>query len=79
MSRHFEGGWGGFPIFLVDLPASFIALLLSNVLGIRTEYVLLVVGTAWWFCIGMLIAKLFTWLSTKTRKVGERPLTSIRR
>jgi hypothetical protein len=71
MSRRFEGSWGGFLIFLVDLPVSVPALLLSNVLVIRTEYVLLVVGTAWWFCIGVLISKLFTWLSTKPKNVEK--------
>lgn len=68
MSRHFEGSWGGFLISMVDFPASILALLLSNVPGIRTDYILLVCGTAWWFYIGVLIAKLFTFISAKTRK-----------
>jgi len=68
MSRHFEGSWGGFLIFQVGFPSSVLALLLSNALGIRTDYTLLVCGTAWWFCIGVLIAKLFTFISAKTRK-----------
>jgi hypothetical protein len=53
---------------MVDFPASILALLLSNVPGIRTDYILLVCGTAWWFYIGVLIAKLFTFISAKTRK-----------
>jgi hypothetical protein len=58
MSRHYEGSWGGFLIYLVDFPASVLVLLLSNALGIRTPYALLAGGTAWWFCIGILITKL---------------------
>src|SRR5262249_54736051 len=68
LGRHFEGSWGGFLIFLVDLPASVLALLISNIFGIRTDYVLLVVGTAWWFGVGTLLSMLLTWLSAKARK-----------
>jgi len=68
MSRHFEGSWGGFLIFLVDFPASVLVLLLSNALGIRTDYALLAGGTAWWFCIGILIAKLFTFISKRVSR-----------
>src|SRR5260370_13994356 len=65
MSTQFEGSWGGFLIFLVDLPASLLVLLLSNAFGIRTAYALLTGGTVWWFCIGILVAKLFTFFSKR--------------
>jgi hypothetical protein len=71
MNRHFEGSWGGFFIFLVDFPASLPALLVSNVLRIRTDYVLLVLGTAWWFLLGIGFSIVLTWLSTRARRVSE--------
>jgi len=68
MSRHYEGSWGEFLIFLVDLPASFPVLFLSNALGIRTDYALLAGGTVWWFCLGIMIAKLFTFISKRVSR-----------
>jgi hypothetical protein len=68
MSRHYEGSWGGFLIFLVDFPGSILPLLLSNALGIGNLHPLLVFGTVWWFCIGILISKAFTFFSAKVEK-----------
>jgi hypothetical protein len=74
MSRHFEGSWGGYVIFLVDFPGSLPALILSNLLEIRTPYVLLVVGTAWWFLLGIGFSMLFRGFSARARRVRENGL-----
>jgi len=59
----FEGGWGALGIFTIDLPVSIIPLLLSYVLKINPLILLLVFGTAWWFCVGILILKTLVFFS----------------
>jgi hypothetical protein len=73
MGGHPRGGPEAFSIYLVDFPGSVPVVLFANALNIHTPYslyLLLVGGTAWWFCIGILISKLFTFFSTK-RKILE--------
>ena len=55
-------------IFLLDLPASLLALSVSNILRLRTDYVLLVVGTIWWLGLGILISKVFRLFLAKPEK-----------
>jgi hypothetical protein len=68
MNVNSEGGWGGFPVFVADLPASIPLLLLTNVIGIATPYALLVGGTAWWFCLGLASSKLVMHISQKAHR-----------
>jgi hypothetical protein len=74
MSRNFEGSWGGFLIFLVDLPASLLALLLSNAPGMHSEYVFLIIGTAWWFFVGLLISKVFIFVAAKDERAAAKAM-----
>lgn len=58
LSQHYEGSWGGFLIFIVDFPVSF---LLLTPLPVSTDvamFIMLIAGTIWWFFIGVLLAPL---------------------
>jgi len=73
MGGHPHGGSEAFSIYLIDFPGSAPVLLLANALEIHTPYslyFLLIGGTAWWFCIGIVISKIFAFFLTK-RKVRE--------
>jgi len=57
-SQHFEGSWGGFLVFAVDLPASLLFFPLSKISSNPwLNYVL--VGTVWWYLVGHLATSLF--------------------
>lgn len=68
MAQHYEGSWSGFLIFLIDLPASLLILSLSNAFSIRTDIPLLIGGTAWWFCLGLLIGRVALFLLNVGRR-----------
>ena len=70
ISRHFEGSWGGFFIFLANFPASVAITMLANVLGIHSIFFLVVLGTAWWFLLGILISRLFIYLHARSKAGG---------
>jgi hypothetical protein len=52
-----EGSFGLFPVFIVDFPASLLALAISRV-GIGDAIALAVVGAIWWYCLVAGIATL---------------------
>ena len=51
-----EGSWGWFPVFVMDLPVSLVPLLLAPK-ELAPLWGFGVIGTAWWFFLGRLIAK----------------------
>ncbi len=63
VSQHAEGGWGGFLVFVVDLPISILLVRLSNAMSLGSPIALLIGGTVWWFGLGILIVMLFRGLS----------------
>lgn len=62
-----EGSWGGFIVYLFDLPISIPLTLVAQRLG--GDGALIVGGTLWWFCVGVVLSKgvrfLISWLSTR--------------
>jgi hypothetical protein len=67
ISRQFEGSWGGFFIFLADFPASIAIAMIANVLSIHSIYFLVVLGTGWWFLLGVLISRLFVYVGARSK------------
>jgi hypothetical protein len=49
---------GGFLVFVIDLPISILLAELSETLSLSPRMVLLVGGTVWWFCLGILFPML---------------------
>jgi hypothetical protein len=56
---HFEGSWGGFFLFVLDFPASLLALL---PVGWNPWLFFGVIGSLWWYLIGAVI---FRWIKRK--------------
>jgi hypothetical protein len=50
-----EGSWGGFIVYLFDLPLSIPLTLVAQRLG--GDGALIVGGTLWWFCVGAALSK----------------------
>lgn len=50
--QHFEGGWGGFFLFLLDFPVS---LFIFLPVGWNQWLFFGVIGSFWWYAIGLLI------------------------
>jgi hypothetical protein len=68
VSQNSDGGWGGFLVFVVDMPISLLLAKLSGTLSLNLRMVLLVGGTVWWFCLGILFTMLIrgvSWLNTR--------------
>jgi hypothetical protein len=56
---HTEGSWGWFPVFVVDLPFSFLLFGAERYFGgPLIEYGLL--GTLWWFFLSWFLFRLFS-------------------
>lgn len=54
----FDGEWLGFYLFIVDLPLSLLIMQFSGWLNMSREiayFLLLVMGTCWWYMLGALI------------------------
>lgn len=43
----FEGSWGGFLIFLLAIPFSFLSIIISKYIGGETSFILL--NSFWWY------------------------------
>jgi hypothetical protein len=52
--QHFEGSWGGFLLFLLDLPVSLLSFL---PIGWNQWFFFGVIGSLWWFAIGIMIGR----------------------
>ena len=50
--QHFEGSWGGFFLFLIDFPVSLLSFL---PIGWNQWFFFGVIGSIWWYLIGILI------------------------
>lgn len=50
-----EGSWGGFLVYLIDIPISIPLTVVAQRLG--GDSALIVGGTVWWFCIGVALSK----------------------
>ena len=58
-----EGSWGGFIVYLVDLPFSIPMILVAQRLG--GEATLIIGGTLWWFCLGAILCKAAKYLISR--------------
>lgn len=56
VSQHSNEGWGEFLVFVVDLPISILLAKLAETSSLSPRIVLLVGGTVWWFCLGVLFS-----------------------
>jgi hypothetical protein len=54
--QNFEGSWGGFLIFLIDFPVSLLSFAFSGY--VQFIYFMAVVGSIWWYAIGLTISTL---------------------
>lgn len=52
--QHFEGSWGGFVLFLLDFPVSLLSFL---PIGWNQWIFFGVIGSLWWFAIGIIIRR----------------------
>lgn len=50
--KGFEGSWGGFFIFLIDLPISIPILLIDYVVRPKHPWIGILVGATWWYVVG---------------------------
>jgi hypothetical protein len=64
--QEFEGSWGGFLIFLIDFPVSVLSFAFSGY--VQFIYFMAVVGSMWWYLIGLAISTLI-----KRAESGEEP------
>lgn len=55
LNQQYEGSWGGFLIFLINLPISVAPLVLGNLLGLNQVPLIICAGIAQWYFIGWLI------------------------
>jgi hypothetical protein len=62
-----EGSWGGFLVFLADIPISIPLTYLARYLGISA---LIVGGTVWWFCVGLAFSKAAKFLISRLSARG---------
>ena len=56
-TQHFEGSWGGFVLFIINFPASLLALL---PLGLNQWVLFSVLGVVWWYVVGSCIERVLT-------------------
>lgn len=55
LSQHYEGSWGGFFVFLINLPISLVPLVLGNLLGFNQVPFIICAGIAQWYFVGWFI------------------------
>jgi hypothetical protein len=53
----FEGSWGGFFVFLINLPISVLALLIDYYVQPKYPWLLVLTGVVWWYVIGWWIER----------------------
>jgi hypothetical protein len=66
-------------IFIADLPCSFVIIYISRALPeigyagslLRDGAAFLLIGTIWWFAIGVLIREAFLWLATRWQALAS--------
>jgi hypothetical protein len=70
-SQSFEGSWGGFFIYILDMPVSFIYLPLVN--SQQEQWLVsALVGGAWWYVIGIVLGRLASWASAALKGAAAR-------
>ena len=52
-AQHFEGSWGGFVLFLIDLPISLLSFFIEDRTAQWTFFY--VVGSIWWYVVGSIV------------------------
>jgi hypothetical protein len=63
----FEGSWGWFLVYLIDLPFSILLLFLGHYAG--PEILFGVLGTLWWYFLSMWASSLIDNLQNRLRSV----------
>ena len=63
-----EGSWGGFLVYLVDIPISIPLTFVAQRLG--GDGALIVGGTIWWFCVGVAACKVLKFLVSRLSARG---------
>ena len=64
-----EGSWGGFLVYLVDVPISIPLMYVAQRFG--GDGALIVGGTAWWFCAGVALSKVAKLLTSRHAAPGR--------
>jgi hypothetical protein len=54
LEQHFEGSWGGFLLFLLDFPVSLLSFL---PVGWASWFFFGVIGSLWWYVIGIVAVR----------------------
>ena len=64
--RHgFEGSWGGFYVFLINLPISIPVLFIGHVVQPAFPWFAVLVGAIWWYVVGW-------WIENLIRRFRQR-------
>jgi len=63
--QQYEGSWGGFLVFVIDIPASFLFFL---PISINQWLLFAIVGGIWWYLIGVFAAKACKWAWASIRR-----------
>lgn len=69
VSQGFEGSWGGFFIFVVNLPVSIPLLLIDYVVQPRFPWFTILAGALWWYVVGCWIEH---WIRKKQSRNGSK-------
>ena len=60
-SQHYEGGWGYFPIAVIDFPVTLILAGISRIFELPSWWPwYFVVGSVWWYFVGMWLTRFFS-------------------
>jgi hypothetical protein len=59
LDQNYEGSWGGFAIFLFNLPISAVILILGDKLGFAQVPFIIAAGVAQWYLVGWAIGRAF--------------------
>lgn len=52
LNQHYEGSWGEFVVFIINLPVSLVILILGNILGVDQVPFIICAGMAQWYFVG---------------------------
>ena len=55
LNQHYEGSWGGFVVFLINLPFSAVILFIGHALNFNQVPLIICMGMVQWYFIGWLI------------------------
>lgn len=58
-AQNYEGNWGYYPFALIDFPIMLLLVLINKLVGISAWGPIFVLGTIWWYFLGLWISRAF--------------------